>query len=253
MIYKSVSIENVIARVIRNTRFTDTSAINDLYEWIPEAMELLETQYEMEPSFEDLTIKFHQAKMPCGVNILDAVEYNGKRLALSNTVRDVKAGQQASAEPVNTTVLQSVVGIIANSVTGRLNIYTSLQQVNLAPTSSSNFYYTKLDYVCTSMKEAQIRVFYRKGVTDDNGNPIIPDNGNYKEAMYWWVRGKLIGSGQLDDSKNSEDSCLAKFEMYAARAIGEITYPSIDRMELLKSRQVRFLPPANFWSNYNNV
>lgn len=252
MVYTSVSIENVIGRVIRNTKLTDTSAIMDIYEWIPEAMELLETQYQMSKEFQDLDIIFHQAKLPCGLVIVDAVEYKGHRIPTSNTSSNVKA-RPVVDNKYSSTVMQSNTVIDINPVTGEPFVATDLVMVSNLPQDRNNFYYTKLNYICTSMKEACIRMFYQIPPLDENGFPLIPDNGNYKEALYWWVRGKLIGSGQLDDRNNTENSCLNKFELYGGRAINEITYPSVDQMERLRANQVRFIAPENYWESHYQI
>lgn len=251
MIYSSVSIENVIGRILRNTQLSDMSAMQNMYEWIPEAMELLETQYQLSPEFKDLSISFHQSKLPCGLIILDAVEYNGCRLPLSNTVRPVHAG--APSTNSSQTVQKSIIGYQENHITGNGSFVSTLEELNSRGYAAGEFYYTKLGYLCTSMKTASVRLFYRVPPLDEQGFPLIPDNGNYKEAMYWWVRGKLLGGGYINDSRQDEDSCLRKFELYGARAVGEITYPSIDRMEMIKAHQVRLIAPMNYWESYNRI
>lgn len=247
MVYKSVSIENVIGRVLRNTKLSDMSAMMDMYEWIPEAMELLETQFQLYPEHKDLTVKFHQALLPCGLVILDAVEYKGKRLMFSDQIR------QTSKSPISADAFNTVFFKGENPVTGNTFLTSTLEQVRELPLDRSNYYYTKLNYICTSMKDAAVRIYYRIPPLDSNGFPLIPDNGNYKEALYWYVRGKLIGSGQLNDPRQTEDSCMLQFERYGARAVGEITYPSIDRMERIRANQVQFIIPEHYWSNFNAV
>jgi hypothetical protein len=248
MIYKTVSIENVIGRVIRNTKLTDTSAIQDIYEWIPEAMELLETKQELEPISKPVVIKFHQCRVPSGLSYIEAVEYKGHRLNYSEQIKVVEPREELTA-----TVFQSVPELWTNPATGNQVQQFTLQQVKQLPIDHENYYYVKPNYLCTSMREANLILHYKAVPLDPNGFPFIPDNGNYKEAVFWYVRGKLIGSGQLEDRANSEDSCLRKFELYGGRAINEITYPSIDKMETIRANQLQFGIAENYWSNFNRV
>jgi hypothetical protein len=247
MIYKTVSIENLIGRVIRNTKLSDTSAIQSIYEWIPEAMEQLETKLVLEPMSKDLTVRFFQARLPILAHI-EAVEYCGQRLRYSEQL------QPSHAQPTNEqTVFQSTPILWTNPATGDVTPRYTLEQVKQMPVCNSDYYFLKPDFLCTSMKEARVTLHYRSVPCDENGFPLIPDNGNYKEALFWYVRGKLIGSGELEDRSNSEDSCTAKFEKYGGRAMNEITYPSIDKMEAIRANHVRFGIAENYWSNFNKV
>jgi hypothetical protein len=84
---------------------------------------------------------------------------------------------------------------------------------------------------------------------DADGLPLIPDNENYKQALYWYVRAMMIGSG-YPDKQFTYEQCIQQHEHYAARAMGEITYPSPDDMENIKNTLVRFIPPPNYWENF---
>lgn len=249
MIYNTVSIENVIGRVIRNTKITDTSAIQDIYEWIPEAMELLQTKYELEPKCKPLNIRFHQALLPKGLVYIEAVVYGGQRLRYSEQLR-AKPDNPSGAQ----TVFQSVPELKVNPATGNSMIGWTSEQLKNIPESGAEYYYLKPNYLCTSMRDCkEVLLYYKSVPMDENGFPMIPDNGAYKEALYWYVRGKLIGSGQLVDPRNTEDKCNQLFEMHGGRAINEITYPSVDKMEMIRANQLNFAIPENYWNNFNAV
>jgi len=96
MIHRSSSIQEVIGRVIRNTRIQDSSYIIDMQEWIPEAMGYMRTRMEQIELFDDVTIHFHKGKLPCGLIDLAAVEYCGTRLKYSNTVKHYQTGHNFS-------------------------------------------------------------------------------------------------------------------------------------------------------------
>ena len=249
MIYKTVSIENLIGRIVRNTQLSDMSAIQNAYEWIPEAMEQLETQSELESVSMPGCVKDYQLKLPCGLSYIEGILYEGGRLNYSDSLYNTRAESNHNT----TTVFQSVPGIFTNPATGNNILGWTMEQVKQVPLNGEDYYFLKPNYLCTSFKEGDIVLFYKRVVLDANGFPMIPDNGNYKEAVYWYVRGKLIGSGLLTDKNQSEDSCTAKFEMYGRRAINEITYPSIDKMEMIRVNNISFNISENYWSNFNRA
>lgn len=45
---------------------------------------------------------------------------------------------------------------------------------------------------------------------DERGFPLVPDNANYQEAVYWFVRAKLIGTGHKDSVYGNDDRLLGK-------------------------------------------
>lgn len=243
MIYQYTSVNDVIGRVLRNTRLTDTGVISDLPVWVGEAMEMLQTSSTLEPAEQDVQVKFFQGRLPCGLVELDAVLIGGKRLGL-----DISSIYQTNKQGREVDVYQQNYRIV-NPFLDSVDIRTPQTQ---APQTE---YYLKPGYIClTKTKDATITLHYKRHAIDDDGFPLIPDNGNYKEALYWFVRGKLIGAGILEESKSiNEHVCNEKWELLAARAINEITYPSIDKMEKIRANQVNFAIPENYWSNLNRV
>lgn len=254
MIYQSTSIEGVISRILRNTKLTDSSAINDMYEWIPEAMEMMQTKYEMEAKYEDIDICFHKGKLPCGLKIIKAIEYCGMRLNFSS------GAMTPQSVPSTTTVrdqqmFHSIRGEQLNPETGD-NIPFLGEQIEAImqlPISGNDYYQVSMGTITTSFPEGKVRVHYYGVPLDDKGFPLIPDNSNYKQALYWYVRSMLIGAGMYTDSVFSERECMQRFELYAGRAINEITWPSEDRMQEMVNSQVRLIKPVNYWGGYGAV
>jgi hypothetical protein len=248
MIYQSVSMKSVIGRVIRNTRLQDTSYIADMHDWLYEAMGMLETRQSTSGKAEDITISFHKGKLPCGLRWLDAVEYNGCRLHLGNSVRPVSREVVLSQPTDGLSVFATQIDKIV-PVENHLLWSSTLAQVNRKPLSTSNFYEVEMGYISTSMCDAVVTVYFRAVPTDKDGLPLIPDNENYKQALYFYARAQLIGSG-YPDKVFSYEQCEQRFEHYGARALGEISYPSPDEMENIKNTLVRFIPPPNYWENF---
>lgn len=254
MIYKSVSLESLISRIIRNTKISDASAINDMYEWIPEAMEMLQTKYELEAKYEDVDIHFHYGRLPCGLNMIEGVEYAGGRLPFSSQTRNVRslpALQQSSQH-----IFRSVRGEQLNPVTGDYFPFLSESIeaiINMPAVMTGDYYQLNMDAIVTSFSDGKVRLHYLGVPLDSNGLPLIPDNSNYKEAIYYYVRAKLIASGTYTDPILGERECMQRHEIYAGRAINEITWPSVDRMNEMVLSQVRLIKPLGYWENFGNI
>jgi len=352
MIYKSTSIKEVIGRVIRNTKLQDSSFIQDMNEWVPEAMGYMRTRFTLSPQWKDITVDYHKAKLPCGLKTLSAVAYKGTRMRYNGGIpvygikKDYKDASQFVSQPTSkvlsetiskklftadttagtiwamdnmltssgriaipyllntstaavdaiglSTLLNSlgygtfvvtwngstlsinleddgtITGIEYHQVTldapillmqvtnnmsiatqyetNDLNTIKSLEQCECLPIGVHT-YYTELDYLNTSLCDGTVRVFYKALPTDEDGFPLIPDNEDYKEALYWYVRGKMIGTGYEDTVFKYAD-CEARYEKHAVRAIGQIRYPSVDQMETKLEISTRLILPENYFETF---
>jgi hypothetical protein len=125
----------------------------------------------------------------------------------------------------------------------------TLEQVKCCDIHPSEYYQIEMDYINTSIRDGEVRIHYLSQPLDKDGFPLIPDNENYKEALYYYVRAKMIGCG-YKDTVYSERELMERYEMYAARAMGQIKYPSTDIVQSRIDAMVRFIPPQNYWENY---
>lgn len=110
-------------------------------------------------------------------------------------------------------------------------------------------YYTEMDWINTSLCDGTIRIFYKALPTDEYGFPLIPDNEDYKEAIYWYVRGKMIGTGYKDTVYDVK-YCDEKFWHHAARAMGQIRYPSVDKVETWTEISTRLILPDDYFETF---
>lgn len=257
MIYKSCSIDEVIARIIRNTRITDVSYIVDMQEWIPEAMGMMKTQYQLFPAYKDIIIDYHKGKLPCDLVSLIAVEYNGERLSFSSTVKHHETSQTSYKNTSNTSVFLSQVVAELNPSNKEENTILwkptlssteTLNQVQCLPLSD-HWYQTEMNWINTSICDGEVRLYYYATPVDENGLPLIPDNEDYKQALYYYVRAMMLGSGYEDKMFNYEQ-LMQHFNLHAARAINQIRYPSVDMKEEQIKHQVNFNLPEYYWETW---
>lgn len=246
--YKSISIDGVIAKIIRDTRIQDSSYVSDFYEWIPEAMTLMRTQQELVSRCMPIKVNFHVGRLPCGLVHIDAVEYKGKRLRWHNGVR-----MATSASTQTDGVYESVITFTQ----AMSDPTTKVVDSKLVPPSdfhSHHGYKLELDTIKTTFADGEVIVYYKTTAVDDRGLPLIVDHGDYKEAIYWYVRMKLIQSGYEDPMyRNDDRMAFQRWELHAARAISDITYPSVDEKEAQLAMHVRFIPPTDYYESFFNT
>lgn len=253
MIYQSVSIENVISKVIRETKVSDTSAIMELYEVIPDAMGMMQTRLELRATFVDLCVHFHKAKLPSGLIVMPAVEYCGRRLPWSNSARPIRPKHVQPPTVDGISLFQSHIIRDTNPVTEDTFISWTIDQIMNLVEHPHHYYWIDMGYINTTFAEGTIRVHYKDAHKDENGNLLIPDNSFYREALYYYCRAKLIGMGAYEDKIIGEEKCMQRFELNAGRAIDEIDYPTEDQMQAIVANQVRLVPNNKYWEHFGQT
>ena len=262
MIYTSTSISEVIGRIVRKTRVQDSNFLVSMDEWIPEAMGLMRTKYELKPAWKDILISFHMGKLPCGLINIKGVEWNGHRLKYNTGSRTFNAPAQQPFPGTETrrsgvTPFLTIPyaretpdgeGVIYDSTAIKLPYCISQDQYNCLPLCDQ-WYSTQLGYLQTSFADGCVRIHYDTVPLDTEGFPLIPDNEAYKEAIYWYVRAQMIGAG-WEDKVFTYQQCEQRWELYASRAKGQISYPSVDAMEMRVNTFTRFIPPTDYFEKF---
>lgn len=248
--YKSISIDAVIGKILRDTRMQDSSYIADFYEWIPEAMALMNTKAELIPACVTIPINFHMGKLPCGLIHIEAVEYQGRRLRYHNGVR--KLGSSGTSRTIvdNAPFESKIIAAAAPSGDGHV-IDSTLVAPKIEHPSAG--YQIHLDHIATTFPDGEVKLHFKTMAMDARGLPLIPDHADYKEALYWYVRTKMIQSGYEDPSYGRDDRlALERWEKHATRAISDIHYPSVDEKEAQLAMHVRFVPPVDYYESFFN-
>jgi hypothetical protein len=250
MNYPLISVAQIVGRVIRRTGLKDSSLIIDINEWVAEAMEILQVTLSLESVFEEnVKISFHKAKFPCGMAELWAVEYCGTRLRMNNSVRDPRVAWYPQQTVPNVLDAVFVSGVTKeNTPSGNYLFNSTFQKVQDLPWHATSWY--KLDgrHILTSFEEGYITLFFGKVPTDRDGFLMIPNEGNFKEALTWFLQARLAGRG-YPNPELSMEQMDAKFELFAGRGIEKITYPSVDKMQATTDTLTRLLPDLDYYES----
>ena len=260
MIYTTVSVKTVIARIIRNTgKNLPSEYIDDILEWIPEGIKKLKTRYTLEPCTLNIEVVDHIGALPSGF-YLEGVQHEGQRLREGGDIRDLRTLDEDDAfvNGNNELELWETDTTIPKDYSEEAfpdNSYTEERRgEDLVPTKKSNaqskYYKLVPNYIHTSFETGMIKIYGKVLPKDEEGYPLIPDNENYKEALYWYVLMKLMEAG-YEHKIFDWNHCHNMFEnKYARRAINEIKYPTVDRMERMYRAFIRLVPPEHFYEDF---
>lgn len=262
MSYTTTSIKEIIARVIRNLdNKLPAYYIDSMLEWIPEAVEELRTPFTLDTKSTpnhcepgEYRTNNHVVKLPCGlIEILSVQDAYGMRMLRSGLQADITnmidyTGEYDSAR---TTDFYTSTGEITTGNEDGPSV--PWDGSNIKPSHSYGtitYYDLKMDYLQTSEECMYVKINYKALPIDSEGYPLIPNQAEFKEALYWYVIKKLIASGyqhpMIPSSLQGLEYANQQYEKYAARAISEIKLPDQDRMQKLFNTTVRLIPPSGF-------
>lgn len=263
MILKYTSVKAVIARVIDDIGGKIPSHYMDsMLEWIPQGIRMLETKYQLEESstgnFTEsgeevdpfaLYTNNHVVPIPNAVvNIIAVEDMFGERVRIASSQVDFtnqtdrySTGRGSSGNEARPTNFQVDVfdhtGINpAEEIASVPWDGSDIKQVNGGNLNAT--YKVQGSMIQTSLECMFIKLHYLALPTDQEGFLMVPDVEEYKQALGFYVLRQLIGAGCKHPIWNGPPGWNffdGQWEKYAGRALGKIKYPTIDRMEKLRT------------------
>jgi hypothetical protein len=268
MAYSSCSIKEILVRVIRNlNNKLPAHYIDDMLEWIPEAVEELRTPFTLDkkstPNYDckgQFITYNHVVKLPCGlIEVLAVEDQYGNRIHRTGAQMDLENMSKARSQTDQTDsrvtdFLTNVEVIGTGSEAGPSVPWDGSNLTRYVQNTTAAAYDIRMDYLQTTEESMFVKIHYMALPVDEEGYPLIPNQTEYKEALYWYVMKKLIGSGfqhpVIPATLQGIEYCEKKYETYAGRALGEIKMPDQDRMYKLWTSTVRLIPPTHFHDDF---
>lgn len=269
--FSLVSAKGILARVIRATGYKLPSTYHDdLLEWIPEALGMLQVTNTLTVTSTgdvncpgELLVRNHCVPLPCGfVTVIAIEDENGSRLPEGGDVTDITSqtslrhntntnNARVNVFEVNPFVHQTEDGLPTDEPGTTPPWYRTGVDLTLQPTSPTQKDYYKIqgNYLQTSFECGFVKMHYYQIPVDSEGYPLIPNNENFKQALEWHIIRRLIGAGyehKVFDYKYANE----QFEIYAARGMGEVSYPTPDTMARINHSTVRLIPPTHFSEDF---
>lgn len=245
MIYKFTSVKEVIARVYRDLEIKDTGRWTDMIEWSADALEKIGAVQQLTPVVKKLTVKNYRVELPCGFYKLNHIYYNGYPLKLSSST----FGNALVNPYLNATV---------DSITlDALNGNPAMLTVKTVNYESRDTFSINPGYITTSFKEGDIYVSYDSITVDEDGFPMVPDDVNYKQALFWYIASMLQLPSWFNGDKDSKfEACNQMWLKHAGQAGAKAMMPDVVQLENIKNSWVRLIPNINsadtFFMGLNN-
>ena len=262
-----LSAKEVLARVLRNTGYKlPPEYHDDMLEWLPEGLRhlnmtklytTLSTPKVSEP--DAYYVKNHVVSIPCGaLGILAIEDEFGTRIPEGSDITDLSSpssryhGNDTQARPTTFNVdpleHQTTDGVPTDKPGSSVPLYGEDLSVE-NNTNAASYYKIMGNKIQFSFEEGLVRVHYQGLVVDEEGYPMIPDNENFKTALYWYILMMLIGAG-YEHKIFSYQFAEAQFEKYGGRALAEIKFPSLDEKARIHRSLTRLVPPHHFYEDF---
>jgi hypothetical protein len=242
MNYKLSSSKEIVARVYRNFKIQGSDWIQDVPEWIGDVYPEVGGGDILEKVAEDLTVDGYRVGMPCGLESIEAIEYNGERLPY---------GGDATAAAV------PILGDRTTNIYNRNPVQDSIIGGNHQPTETlspvagfgragddvrdADYYQVNPGYIITSFESGTIRVHYQRVPTDKEGYPMVPDNAIFKNACAWYILHMILAGGYQHPVFNYE-SAEARWIEKRDEARASVSFSNFDRAVSVARAHTRLTP-----------
>lgn len=223
MIQKSISINNIIRKIINDLGIDDKEIfIDDFIEWIGEGLQYIGSFYQYVEKEGYIHIEDYKGELPCDLYSLLRIHNNSDNLPNSFNGSLIGNGTKE---------------INRNKFTGRdYNINGNI--------------------ITTSYKTGKLYIQYLGIPLDCDGLPEIPDIIDYQDALMWKCAYQLALKGYIfkNVKLNDIDYTYSKWSRYCLQARASINMPDADTIERLKNIMVRFKPDLNqYYNNFNTL
>ena len=243
--YKFISSKEVIGKVFRDLKPTDSSWTMDAVEWIGEALDFIGYHGAFEKKAETVTVADFRAPFPCDLYALRAVEYQGRALVEGTST----AGYDTDRTTLSTPNTSGTITTAAVFQTDPNDPDTAQQGSTTNRGQGTEYYLMNAGYIVTSFEAGDIKLHYTAYPTDADGFPMVPDNIYVKQALEWYIIRQMMMGGYVHPVFNWQVADQ-KWGHYCVAAGNDMMYPSIDKMESMKNMFVRMIPNMNAHSDF---
>lgn len=219
MVYKTCSINKILAQIYRDFKPSNSGWIQDAIEWTGDAIEIMRCYQGYVEQPKIVQVIDYRAKLPCELEYLLGIEYNNKRLQKSGGINHKN----------------SKCSCLDNLVCDTQESYS------LNP-----------NYIHTTFKEGCITVYFLGLELDCDGYPLIIDDAIYREAITWYILMKMIGRGFKHQTFQYKDALEQWTKMYP-KAQNRCRMPDIDSYEVFKKSWLGLARSTNMTNEFFNT
>ena len=244
MVYKYISVYNVVEKLYRDYDHQEELDIWDVIEWAAEALEFIGAGQQYERRVAELTIKNNIASLPCNFHSNPIPSYNGAPMNLAT----------GGFAPMSIEGAPPAENTINGFPVSDENFPRSGDTSNSTTQSQAENYYIKDGVFVTSVPEGTVIIEYRGIATDKEGFPKIPDLVSYRTAVAKYVQMILdtrdARKGRIN--KGWADKSEADWHWYCKQARGAANMPNLSYAEAIKHMWVKLKPNQNAAQSFHN-
>lgn len=283
MIYRLTSVKRVIAKVFTDLDLKEGDhRITDMIEWASEALLKIGAfpQFTTKVTGKDgvpyLEIFDYQAKLPSDFHSLVQASfseslsgpyypmtYGTGSFEYGKEVNEVSSITNSFPESSYVTLAMSLYSKdysdalalintdqnIRDTLTVMLNrMYPTTGISNsdyVSPTGTVDYkYIITPDYIKTNVRTGYIMMAYQAIPTDSEGYPLVPEDVDFQEAIYWYITMKLLYPewklGRVRDEVYYD--ARRSWNFNCKKAYGNAMMPNIDQLESIKNQWLRLVP-----------
>lgn len=218
MQYTTKSSKAIIAKIYRDFKPSNSAWVGDAYEWIGEAIELIGCFTGYELLHKDFEVIDYRVKLPCDIEQLMGIEYNGMRLQRSG---GINAGDNCSCVD------------------------------NLTCHPEEN-YSLNPNYIQTTFQTGCIKIHYKAIPTDCDGFPMVVDRVKVTQAIEWYVMRGMLLRGFKHQTVAFADADKM-WEKYYPQAQNDLVFSTIDDWELFKKSWLGLVKSTNMTNEMFNT
>lgn len=288
MIYKTTSVKRVIAKVFTDLDLQEGEhRVADMVEWAGESLEkigafpsfvnkvtgrdgvplleVLNYQSQLPCDFHTMiqvgfseningpfypmrygTGSFDYGKVTNVVSQIDGVYPESSLITLVETLYGLNYAD-ALAKINNEPNIRSTLNSLLVSMTSQVS--AGVADTNLNTTTDYTYIITS-NYIKTNISTGYIQMAYQAIPTDNDGYPLIPEDVDFMEAIYWYITMKLLYPQWKQGSVRDQVYYDARrsWNYNCKKAYGNAMMPNIDQLESIKNSWNRLVPELHEWS-----
>lgn len=239
-----VSIKTVIAKVYRDLNLQEEDRFYDIIEWIAEALELISSpNHLITPKPKTIKIENHRGSLPCGLVEILQVNHCGIPLKSATSTFGTtffKDNDKRNVMPPFDKIFpdNEMITDLGNNRRGREERYEISD-----------------GWIKTSFRDGEVIISYKSIPVDEEGYPMVPNEANTTNALFWYVT-KMLILGGYNNPGISFQFAHQMWEKYCGQAFTKSIAPTLDQLENIKISYLSLKPSLQaydrFFSDLNN-
>ena len=220
----------------------------NVLEWAAQGLQKLRVTPKMEEKLYVTNIEDYSAKLPTDFKYLNQIAYK------ENMYTDVDI--LAPVNNIEGALTASSSVIFSSGINWRpMRLATSLASVNQNLAKCSHCLHTftisSSGVINTSLESGCLLVFYKGYPTNEEGDLLIPDSQDLKDALLHWILHNYWLSRYIMKEDGAESRMKEHLQMYstAAHKCQHLNNPDASQMEVIAGLWNRLVSPTNRFGN----